>query len=314
MNIGFAFRRAANLGAFCIAFSLPAFAQTPASEPSKADFVRQMGAELSLAPAELRKSYAENEERFRNFLTDRLHDERIAQYARDSGVADSTEVRAVIGSFERDTLVQAAVKREIEADAAALPPLEPLARERYLADRDAYRQPETARIAHILVRADVELLDDEEIAQRKELAESLAARARAGEDFGALAREFSEDRVSAANGGELPRPATRDSLVRKFADAAWSLKPGEISDVVRTRFGFHVIRLLEIIPSSVRPFDEVKGGIIAKLRDDLLAPKKAEFVDRFRDAALEAEAAALLSQLRPALQSSAAPASGATAN
>jgi len=289
----FSFRTAA-----CVVHLAIAPAAFAADADADKAFVRQLAAEIAVAPPEARRTFEKDEGKFREFVAGRLHDQRVATYARTVGLENSVEVRAVIGSFIRDTLVQAAVKDLLARERLSLPALEKLAREHYLANRQNYLTPETARIAHILIKADVETMSDAEIAERRVRAESLLARARAGEDFAELARTNSEDSQTVRRGGELPKPVTKDSLVPKFADTAWALRPGEVSEVVRTRFGFHVIRLIEVIPESARPFDEVKGAIVARLENDMLAPKREAFIDRFRDATLDAEVAAVLPALR----------------
>lgn len=282
-----------------------AFATEPVSATDQL-FLRQLEAEIALAPVEARINFQQNDAKFHDFVVGRLHDEQIAAFARAKGIDQSAEVRAVIGSYIRDTLVQAALKDFLNKEKASLPALEPLARERYLANRQAYLVPETARIAHILIRADVETMTDQEIAERRAKAEALLARIRAGEDFSELAKGNSEDAQTARRGGELPKPATRDSLVPRFADAAWSLRPGQTSEVVRTRYGFHIIRMIEVLPETVKPFDEVKAGLMAQIENELLAPKREAFIDGFRDASLDARAAAMLPALKAALEKNAA--------
>jgi hypothetical protein len=76
--------------------------------------------------------------------------------------------------------------------------------------------------------------------EAQKLAEQVVSQAKAGKDFAALAKEFSDDKGSAAKGGSLGRFPTR-RMVKQFADAVSALKPGEISGVVESPFGFHVI-------------------------------------------------------------------------
>lgn len=264
-------------------------------------FVAQLTAELRSAPAPVLAELKSNDAKLREFIAGRLHDERVAKEARARGLDARPDVRAAIGSFTRDTLAKALFLDFQEAERKKLPTLDALARQYYMANKDEYVTPEAIRVAHILVAADVERLGEEEILGRRARAHGLLARVRAGEDFRALAREHSDDKASAANGGELPRPAQKDTLVPPFEKAAWALKPGETSEVVRTRFGYHIIRLLEVVPKGVRPFEDVRSQIVDKLQNDLLNPRRAAFVDSFRDASLEAEADALLPDARAAL-------------
>lgn len=265
------------------------------------DFIGQLTAELRSAPAPVLAELKSNDAKLREFISGRILDERVAKEARLRGLDTRDDVRAAIGSFTRDTLAKALFLNFQEAERKRLPALDALARQYYLANKDKYVTPEAIRVAHILVAVDVEKLSEEEVVERRTRADALLARIRAGEDFSALAREHSEDKGSAASGGELPRPVQKDTLVPPFEKAAWALKAGETSGVVRTRFGYHIIRLLEIVPKGVQPFEEVRSQIMEKLQNDLLNPRRAAFVDSFRDASLEAEADALLPDARAAL-------------
>src|SRR6185295_8981149 len=95
---------------------------------------------------------------------------------------------------------------------------------------------------------------------------SLLARAKGGEDFAKLASENSDDPGSKQRGGDLDWVA-RGQTVEPFEKAAFALqKPNELSPVVETQFGYHVIQLLEHKPADVVPFDQVKERISAFLK------------------------------------------------
>lgn len=98
-----------------------------------------------------------------------------------------------------------------------------------------------ARARHILVKVDPEATEQQK-AEKRLLIDGLLARARAGEDFAALARQHSEDTGSGASGGDLGYNA-RGRMVPEFDEAMFALEPGKISDVVTTQYGFHIIRL-----------------------------------------------------------------------
>lgn len=139
-----------------------------------------------------------------------------------------------------------------------------LAEEAYRANPDAYRVPEQVHARHIL-RKTAPGVDAAPI--RAQL-EAIAARIDGGEDFAALAKEFSEDKGSAENGGDLGFFG-RGRMAAPFEEAAFALKePGQLSPVTETRFGLHLIQLVERKPASLRPFAEVKAVIVSKLRAD----------------------------------------------
>ena len=104
-------------------------------------------------------------------------------------------------------------------------------------------------------------------------------RAKAGEDFAALAKENSED-GSASQGGDLGF-FPRGRMVPAFDQAAFALKPGEISEVVTTEFGYHIIKLTEKKDGSTVPFEEVKPQVLEYLTNQ----KKQQRVDSFIDEA-----------------------------
>lgn len=100
---------------------------------------------------------------------------------------------------------------------------------------------ESVRLRHILFKVEP---TEMAIAQAKEKAASILGRLRAGEDFAELAKQYSEDPGTASRGGDLGS-TKRLTLVPEFEEVAFLLEPGQISDLVRTQFGFHIIQLLE---------------------------------------------------------------------
>ena len=133
-------------------------------------------------------------------------------------------------------------------------------RQYYDANLAQYQTPGQVRASHILLR--VEGDDDEAAAAR---AAELAAEARAGADFAALAREHSQDEANADNGGDLGLFG-RGRMVPEFENAAFALAAGEISDPVRSPFGYHVINVTEKQEEVTQPFAEVRGAIENTLR------------------------------------------------
>lgn len=128
-----------------------------------------------------------------------------------------------------------------------------------------FQQPEQVHARHILMKTGAEATSD---AKAAALAKAAAARKRAvaGEDFAALATEMSEG-PSAPQGGDLGFFG-RQQMVAPFADAAFALEVGQISEVVETQFGYHVIKVEEKKPASTMSLDEVRQPLEQMLRQN----------------------------------------------
>ena len=128
--------------------------------------------------------------------------------------------------------------------------------QRYYEDNEQqYKQPEQVRASHILLKTEGK--DDAAV---KKQAEDLAKKAKAGADFAELAKKFSQDDSNASKGGDLDFFA-RGAMVPEFDQVAFALQPGQVSDVVKTSFGYHVIKLTEKRAASQRPLAEVQAQI-----------------------------------------------------
>lgn len=130
-----------------------------------------------------------------------------------------------------------------------------------------FEQPRRVRVAHILVRVPPVGGSEAEEKAKAKVADAIR-RARAGEDFGKLAKAISEDTATAGAGGEIGAVA-RGELVPAFEQAAFALKKGEVSpEPVRTPFGYHAIKVLGVEEGGKRPLKEVAGRIREKLEAD----------------------------------------------
>lgn len=135
------------------------------------------------------------------------------------------------------------------------------AREFYTKNPKEFEEPELLRASHVLVRVE-KGADEKTKAEARKEAEKVLADAKSGKDFAALAREHSDDPGSKDKGGDLGEFA-RDMMVPAFEEAAFALqKPGDLSGVVETVYGFHVIKLGEKKSAHSIPFDEVKEDLV----------------------------------------------------
>lgn len=156
-------------------------------------------------------------------------------------------------------LDQKGIGSAIEPDAEALQQL-------YQSRLDSYRSAEQRRARHILIT----LATDEDQAREAEVRDKIAAireRVAAGEEFAALAKELSEDPGSSGQGGDLGL-FERGVMDPAFENAAFALELGELSEPVRSAFGYHLIEVTEIQAESVKPLEEVREELVAALVSD----------------------------------------------
>jgi len=156
----------------------------------------------------------------------------------------------------------------------------------YEQNKSSFSEPEQRRVSHILLTVGEGGSAKDKEGARK-LALDLLAKVRARpDDFAKLAQEYSKDPGSATKGGDLGFFG-RGMMVKPFEEAAFSLKAGEISDIVETEFGLHVIRLTEIKGGAVAPFEQVKGKIESTFRQQQAQKKFAEAAEQFTNIVYE---------------------------
>ncbi|MDE2161013.1 MAG: peptidyl-prolyl cis-trans isomerase, partial [Burkholderiales bacterium] len=149
-----------------------------------------------------------------------------------------------------------------------------------------YTEPEQRHVSHILIKVDKDATAAQR-AQAKAKAEALLAELRKDPAaFADLARKNSEDPGSAAKGGDLDWFG-RGAMVKPFEDAAFALQPGQISDVVQTDFGYHIITVTGVRGGDVKPFDAVRGEVEASFRRAAAEKRWAEAAEQFTNTVYE---------------------------
>lgn len=151
----------------------------------------------------------------------------------------------------------------------------------YDANSSRYQEEERRRVSHILLES------AEENAEVKAKAEALLAQLTAGADFAELAKKESADSVSAENGGDLDF-ISKGLMEPEFEEAAYALaKAGDLSGVVKTSFGYHIIKLTEIEAAKVKTLDEVKTQIAETVAKEKAAEKFAELQQKLAEVSFE---------------------------
>ena len=219
-----------------------------------------------LTPAELtRLTDLEDQQREVRYLTlpaDRFHsapvtDDAVQAYYKEHQ-AQYMNPESVHLQFAELRLETLAAQQQQLSDADL--------RAAYEKEKSRLEVPEKRHARHILITGKD---DAAALAQ----AQRVLAQAKAGKDFGALAKQYSQDPGSAQNGGDLGW-AERSAFVKPFADALFAMKAGEITGPVKTQFGYHIIRLDEIQASKGKTFEEARPELEAQVR-------RARATDRF---------------------------------
>jgi peptidyl-prolyl cis-trans isomerase D len=147
---------------------------------------------------------------------------------------------------------------------------------------ERFTQAEQRRVSHILLSVN----NAKEDAAVKLKAEGILKRAQAGEDFGKLAKEFSQDPGSATQGGDLGW-SERKVFVGPFADAAFGMKVDEIQGPVKTQFGYHILKLIGIQPATVKTFEQSRAELETEFKRNEAERLFNNAQDQLADAALQ---------------------------
>ena len=161
-------------------------------------------------------------------------------------------------------------------------------RDYYNTHIDEYKKEEI-KASHILITTlnDMgEPLSEEETAKKESEAQDILARIKQGEDFEALAKEYSDDKASAVNGGDLGYFA-KGVMVPEFEEAAFKLEKGQVSDVVKSSFGYHIIKV-DDKREEITSYEDEKENILGAIRYEIYNEKmeelkKASEIEQFED-------------------------------
>lgn len=207
----------------------------------------------------------------------------LALEAQKNGLAAQPIVKARQKLADEKTLSDARITQFEEANKPDAKAIDDYARSEYKANPKAFTLPEETRVRHILIEGDTP--------EAKAKAEKLLAQIKSGSDFAKLAQDNSQDAGSAPSGGDLGfGPASR--YVPEFSKAMDALKTnGQVSDLVKTQFGWHIIKLEDRKPSRVLPYEEVGERLREAASKRLVTDKRLAMTNGLiKDAKINEEA------------------------
>ncbi len=210
---------------------------------------------MSVSDAELEREYRQRNEKVKlQLVTLNANGFRDKVTVADPDVASYFEShKAEYRMGERRSIKYLLLDRDQARQKVVVPPNDV---QRFYNDNiQQYQTPEQIRASHILLKTE----GKDEAAVRKQ-AEAILAQVKGGADFAALAKKVSEDEGSKANGGDLDYFG-RGRMVPEFETAAFAMAPGQTSDLVKSQFGFHIIRVVDKKSAVTRTLDEVRAQI-----------------------------------------------------
>ena len=191
------------------------------------------------------------------------------------------ERNMTVEGFKHDARMDVNATKVMEAELSTIPgPSDAEAKDFYTKNPNDFKQEEAVRASHILIKVDPSA-DAATKAKAKATIGSVLKKAKAGQDFGKLAQEYSQDQGSAAQGGDL-NYFPKAQMLPEFSNAAFAMQPGQISDVVTTQYGYHIIKLTDRKPGRVVPFEEAAPQIKQFLEQKKKQDKQNAFVEALK--------------------------------
>jgi len=253
---------------------------------------RQGGVEVSLQdvdayaqkiPEADRPAFFDSPKRIESMITSMLLAKQLAVEARAQNLEAEPDVKVQIEQATDDVLARAAMVHYRKT--LKLPDFDTLAQEYYLSHKDQFVAHGVVNVKHVLVGT-----KDRSDEEAKARIDEVAATAHAHPDqFDALVEKYSDDPSKESNHG-LIEDAASDKTVAPFSHAAAALKkPGELSPVVKTDFGYHVLKLVSRTPDKQRSFADVHQELVEKLRREYIENQATTHTGELRGKPLDAE-------------------------
>ncbi len=218
---------------------------------------KEFEAKLESAPPQIKMILAHQPE-LKKALVDRWVEMALLSLgARDAKLDQDPQVKLKIEEATNQILAQAYLEREVLSQTK--PVSEKEIKRYYESHKDRYVEPEAIRARHILIEVPQGASPEEEAKALKK-AREIRQKVLKGEDFAKLAQKYSADPGTKEKGGDLGF-FTRGQMVKEFEEAAFALKPGEVSQPVRTAFGYHLIKVEEKRPAREKSLTEVKEQV-----------------------------------------------------
>jgi len=225
---------------------------------------------IKVEEKEINEAY-EAQKQKAQFKTDAEFEEALKQSKRSiTSYRDQIKQGLAIDHFIKNKFTDNTIISDLEA-------------KKYYDDNPSYfQQPAKVRASHIMIMVDSKADQPKKDEARKKI-EQVMKRLKDGEDFAALAKEVSQDPSTKENGGDLNYFSKGQIGSQSFEDAAFALKKGEISDIVETGSGYHIIKLTDKMDAKTISYEEAKNDIINSLKSNKVNSNVNKYITELRN-------------------------------
>ncbi|MCU7921191.1 MAG: peptidylprolyl isomerase [Candidatus Thiodiazotropha sp. (ex Dulcina madagascariensis)] len=231
---------------------------------------------LADGPAKARKDVLNNHKQMLQLLRQTYLIRAMASEALERGLSEDKLFQAKLRR-QRERMLY--LERLKQIDDQPLPDFEPAAKEQYQGNPDAYTIPERVGAKHILIATTDRLPQYHSKEEALEIIKKVKAEADSGRSFEDLVAAYSEDPASRKNQGSLGLFG-RGAMVKPVEEAVFAMhKPGQISDIVESQFGYHLIKLTGRYAAQKLPFEQEKEKIVEQLKKDFIQQRREAYFD-----------------------------------
>jgi peptidyl-prolyl cis-trans isomerase C len=228
---------------------------------------------LSFSPQYFIEQLEKNPQQKVNIIKKLVEYKIIADLAREKGFDREKDVQFQLNYMLDNFLATEYLFNIMKKEAQVTPDN---VQQYYKENEKQYIVPEQVRARHILIKIPFGATEEEK--NKTEIkAKNILEWLKKGEKFETLAKQYSEDTQSGARGGDLGF-FPRGKMAKPFEDAAFSMKPGEVSNIVKTDYGYHIIMVEDRREAGKKDLEEVKDGIKTHLQNEREKSKAAEFI------------------------------------
>lgn len=220
---------------------------------------------------EFKRIPQQDQQRVDRALDDYIQRAALAEAVERSGQLDQNLVEAEVEAFRRQLLISRHFENHLRDS------VDDQAVQNYYANNAEQYESESIHAAHILIRVDTRMSEAEREAKRT-IAQEAYSRLRSGEEFSEVAKEYSEDKVSAEKGGDLSW-VRRGAVDPEFSKRLFDLESGEVSEPFLTPFGFHIVKMIDGPQTVKRPLESVSGDIRYQLRNEVKQAETERLLD-----------------------------------